>query len=848
MQRQIKSCTHCRQHKVRCDASKYYPKPCSRCSKFHLACVVDQNFKPRKGGQVELLREHLAKIQEQIQTISKGAAGPLKAEVEDLEEAISQNSERCPFDQRSKRESDRSGEPYESYKSRRINTNGSIPPTAIDSYESSDPSSLRQLKAIEEDMARPKHDDDLETGVKEIEASVAERMAAGGRLVPVAGPYCLEDITLQEQKADALHNYFMENCSPYIPIFESNSAGELYARSEFLFWAVMTTAAIGESTSDLYLSLVGPIRRLAAEKSLMATTRSSSVVQALLVLSSWPLPSEKMLEDMSPRYASLAYSMGLQLGIHRGKFIYEFSRNQQLMPNAVKWRSRTWVQTYITQQMVSAASGIPPSMPVDYIIDHALHDKVHPLSPRIAAFLKISVFYSKLVSIMGSNISTQDGLMDPESRSPTLDLLKTDLSTMFPPADNYEDPVVEIMLSYARCIVDNFAFLPETPLSYQSGFLIDAFQASTRIVTLVRKLVGNRKVMEFPSFIRNPCNYAVLTLFRLQSMPQIPDQLVSSARESVVTVHHLYRNIAPSWLDSRVSNDISRVAKILESLNHVMMVHPELLRSRRVMRRMRSHLTFSLFYELIYIIHEARRRNAQKKSHEETEEAEGASDSHEGTESLKLQIDSQNPHNNREKTKESNDSSPESWVTDDSPANTGAMHQFINSQSLQKTRELNPLPLFNNIDTGTYISSTVVSPNGTTMTKLMHANENPVQVTQVSEDQCAKEIRGSGLPQILSVFSAQRPLENHGSQIGKTPQNLRDSNGFVNTTNHDNSRSYSLFDGNHSPAEGSLNHVGATFYTEGNDAHSGLLQLFDGLDWMDTEGDDFLGWMLPRND
>lgn len=844
MQRQIKSCTHCRQHKVRCDASKYYPKPCSRCSKFHLACVVDQNFKPRKGGQVELLREHLAKIQEQIQTISKGAAGPLKAEVEDLKDAISQNNEGYAFGLSTKRQSEPTNESYEPRDSRETSADSGMPVVESEKYELSGSPRFKRLKSIEEDMARPKHEDELDLGVKEIEASVAERMAAGGRLVPVPGPYILEDITLQEPRADNLHNYFMENCSPYIPIFESNSAGELYARSEFLFWAVMTTAAIGETTSDLYLSLVGPMRRLAAEKSLMATTRSSSVVQALLVLSSWPLPSEKMLEDMSPRYASLAYSMGLQLGIHRGKFIYEFSRNQQLMPNAVKWRSRTWVQTYITQQMVSAASGIPPSMPVDFIIDHALHDKIHPLSPRITAFLKLSIFYSKLVSIMGSNISTQDGLMDPESRCPTLDLLKTDLSTMFPPADNYEDPVIEIMLLYSRCIVDNFAFLPETPLSYQSGFLIDAFQASTRIVTLVRKLVGNRKVMEFPSFIRNPCNYAVLTLFRLQSMPQIPDQLVSSARESVVTVHHMYRNIAPSWLDPRVSNDISRVAKILESLNHVMMIHPELLRSRRVMRRMRSHLTFSLFYELIYIIHEARRRNAQKKSHEGTE---GAPDSQDGTESFKIKTESQKSQNCREIINKSHSSSPESWATDDSPANTGAMHQIISSKSMQRTRDLNPLPLFNNIDRGAYISSTVVSPNGTTVTKLMPANENSIQSTQPTGNQRSKEAQGSELPYIPSLNASQRPLDSRESHIG-IGLHSRSSNGTASRTIHDNGRSYSQFDENHLPAEGPLNQVGASVYNEGNDAHTGLLQIFDGLDWMDTEGDDFLGWMLPRNE
>lgn len=800
MQRQIKACTHCRQHKVRCDAAKCYPNACTRCSKFSLNCIVDQNFKPRKGGQVELLREHLSRIQEQIQNITTtgiktgnggsfgqqnvpgiASASRAAADVASFAESLGRpGSDSQQYQNQVKRESVKPEFPGNQFNGEfphEVKANGNIKP---------------------QDTPNLADDDG---GVKEIEASVAERMAAGGHLVPIPGPYILEHIQLEEKFANSLHDYFMTNCAPYMPMFESDSAGELYARSEFLFWAVMITAALAEPTSHLYVSMVDPVKRLASTKCLLETTRSSSVVQALLVLSTWPLPSVKMLEDMSPRFASLAYSMGLQLGMHRGKFIYEFSRNQLLMPNAVKWRTRTWVQTYITQQMVSASSGIPAAMPVDHMIDHALHDKEHPLSPRTDAMLKLARFYSKTVSIMASSVDTEDGLMEPNTRYPTLDLLRTDLRALFPTTESFEDPVIEISYLYAHCILDAFAFLPDTPHEHQSGFIIDAFQSCTRIVTLTRKLVDNRKIIEFPSFIRNPCCFAALMLFRLHLLPQLPQQYVNSARESIVTCHHLFRNMPPSWLGGKVDNDVSRIAKLMEGLNHVIITHPELLQSRRVMRRMRSHLTFSMFYELIFIVHEARRRNVKRINTPDPRQAPR----HCSDGNLIPQVNEALKRSSSEMDKDS----PDSWNSDEhSP---GPMHKVIHAEEEKRKRDLNPLPLFNDINMESYFASTAVSPNGTTSTKLFPATQDGVQEPANGSNGYAEvadqnEKRVSEVPSNGDVLP--EPLINeHQAAAGMMTDGI--SAGSTNVDMH---------------------------------------HLLDGIGWMDTEGDDFLGWMMPRNE
>ena len=166
---------------------------------------------------------------------------------------------------------------------------------------------------------------------------------------------------------------------------------------------------------------------------------------------------------------------------------------------------------------------------------------------------------------------------------------------------------VEIYYLYLKMMICVFAFLPETPLQDQAIYISKAYHAATRVVTLFSGLADQRRIIEYPIYIRQPVSLSAFILFRLHLSPLLLPQYVESCRQSVVTVHRLYRNMLTAWKD--VENDISRTAKVLEKLNFVIITHPELFtKAPGIITRMRSHLTASLFYELIWAIHEARRR------------------------------------------------------------------------------------------------------------------------------------------------------------------------------------------------------------------------------------------------
>lgn len=420
--------------------------------------------------------------------------------------------------------------------------------------------------------------------------------------------YVIDKVHLSKRRAEELHRKFMTDYLPYLPIIESHSASELYKQSCLLFWTVCLTASLSEPEPSLYYSLCEPIKRLAIETCWMQTPRSVHVMQALLILGQWPLPNEKVLDDCSYRFVNLAKSVGMQLGLHRGKFLYEFSRTQTSLPDAEKWRTRTWLSIYFLEQVYSASLGLPPNIPVDYLVDNATRDESLPRSFR--SLLTLSISYSNVALLMGSSVTAPDGLLDAKSRIATLNLLEQELDRTARSLGVVDggDPSVELYYLHIKMTMCVFAFLPGTTTQDQAKYVITAFHTATRAVTVMSGLVEKRRLIEYPIYMRQAVSSAALILFRIHLPPvQLPQQYVESARQSVVTVHRLYRNMVTAWKD--LNNDISRTAKVLENLNFVLITHPYLLtESPGIISRMRSHLAASIFYELIWAVHEARRR------------------------------------------------------------------------------------------------------------------------------------------------------------------------------------------------------------------------------------------------
>lgn len=447
--------------------------------------------------------------------------------------------------------------------------------------------------------------------------------------------FILGDVKLPLDRANDLHTRFVQKFLPFLPIMSSKSASQLYAKSQLLFWTVMLTASLSEPEPTLYMSLALLIKQLAIETCWIRTPRSTHVIQALIFLSIWPLPNEKVLDDTSYRFVGLAKNLSLQLGLHRGgEFIPEFSRNQvSLGPDSDLWRTRSWLAVFFCDQFWSSALGLPPSInTTDYLLENARIDRSLP--PNFRSLISLAIFQCKLVNVMGISVTRPDGLLEPMNRAASLNILDRELERLKFKLNIVDGSAVEIYYLYIRLMICCFAFLPGTPIEDQVKYVSTAYLAATRTVTIASQLLSMNSVslIELPIYVRQAVTYSAFLLFKLHLSRYMFERYIDSARQSIVTVHRLYRNTLSSWKD--LQNDISRTAKVLENLNIVLFTYPEIFSDDgddptaegSIISRMRSHLTASLFYDLVWCIHEAKRRTMLSKESKDGEEFKEASD------------------------------------------------------------------------------------------------------------------------------------------------------------------------------------------------------------------------------
>lgn len=815
--RPVTSCTHCRQHKIKCNASERFPAPCQRCEKMGLNCEIDPQFRPRKGSQIQSLRNDVDELKLKIEYLQRNesliaqalanhqASSFIKKEQQShhlpqisspLNMGITSPQNSIPSSSSSavaaavagtnglKREPHflldnraTSGHNSPSSIPQLLNdstpTNGEqqqMPPyleLSISSNNNSKPGSPSSLVNNKNESATPLSNRSNSPAANSVNNTTAtttttatnnSTTATTATAAPITATtattkspnneileFILGDVHLSLEKANELHDIFIRDYLPNFPIMSSTSATELYSQSQLLFWVVCLTACLSDPEPTLYNQLASLIKQLAIETCWIRTPRSTHISQALLILCIWPLPNQKVLDDCSYRFVGLAKSLGYQLGLHRGKFISEFSRTQVSLPDAEKWRTRTWLGIFFTEQFWASNLGLPPSLQTDYLIENARINENLPKNFR--SLISLSIFQGKLCNVMGSSVISPDGLMEARNRAGSLAILERELERLVFKLKIEDDVLVEVYYLYVKLTICCFAFLPETPTEDQTKYVTQAYLTATRIITLVSKLLETKNLIELPIYIRQGVTYSAFILFKLHLTPLLLERYIDSARQSIVTVHRLFRNQLSAW--KNVENDISRTAQVLEKLNFVLFTHPELFtQGDGIITRMRSHLTGSLFYDLVWCIHEARRRNLEAQKN----------------------------------------------------GNYKVVNMNSNTSTAADSKRPIPLPFYNQINKDDFQTITTTTPGGTTITTLVPTkNAMTTATANATAAGLSKPVEINGIP--LSMLDSTGSIEAGAPAVSATSSsnvNMTENNsasagngGSTSTTTNSNSHTKS---------------------------------------------------------
>jgi transcriptional regulatory protein LEU3 len=335
---------------LKCNVQQGPFKPCDRCTKQRLKCVIEPNFK-RVG--------------------KRNRNAEMEREMEALRERLAMYEGRAHM----------SSQPT-------LNT---PQPTAELHVYAPPPH-------IEEDDAF------LQTQHQQVAATSLLDLRSGSPMF-----HALGEVRLAPTQVNELFAEFFQLYHPFLPFLDpTRSPDDVCAKdSKLLFWAIISVAARHyEQDGALLARLKDPLTDLIWRT--IKTQTNHHVVKALCLLCTWPLPARTTVNDPTFMLCGVMMQIAMQIGLHQPTHPQDFSRTKvQIREEDIHDRLRTWAVCNIVAQTVSTGNGQPSITLYDTTLDFRMDDENHMriIPPNLFVRLRQEMAASRINKLLYSSTS-----------------------------------------------------------------------------------------------------------------------------------------------------------------------------------------------------------------------------------------------------------------------------------------------------------------------------------------------------------------------------------------------------------------------------------------------------------
>lgn len=273
----------------------------------------------------------------------------------------------------------------------------------------------------------------------------------------------LGEVELQPQMiVDLIEEYYTHYHSR-MPILPDLADFIKHTNDSFLlFWTVMIISLRNKPDhQELYFRLAALVEALACNVS-PPESRSFHAIQALVLLSCWPLPFGATRNDLSLTFATLATSNGLRLGLHRPKHPGDFDYNTSLDDESIVMRRKTWIACFIVAQSTSMYNGVPALIRFDQSLIEVLANRPPWLPNTLFHQLHVARHYYDICNALGNNEMTSNGLL-PQAL-PTIRALDSQLRLHETQQFRAWSETDHVSFLSCRLLLYVFAWLDQNPM------------------------------------------------------------------------------------------------------------------------------------------------------------------------------------------------------------------------------------------------------------------------------------------------------------------------------------------------------------------------------------------------
>ncbi|KAF4997743.1 hypothetical protein FDECE_12000 [Fusarium decemcellulare] len=313
--RKVKACTACRRHKIKCLIDESGP-PCRRCAEKNLSCVLGKSLQTILDEKSQFSQDVVQDL-EQMHGFLKQVAGKLDLDLLPLRSSASAA------------EGTKEDSPSQSNKGHHVPSRDNSP-KMMPEDEGLPYVPIHSLYALTKLRALRSPDDvDLQQN-QGIDDFITRR-----------------SISLAD--AERLFNFFRKRLNPYIYAIGCpyDSLQELRQKSQFLLMAILTVAALHDSTADsLYPICSSEFRRL-VETSIFERRLDRDYLRALCIGSYW-------LSDLSWMLSGHAIRRAAEFDLHN-------SYNRAIEESSTEDAdcARIWYILYVCDQQLATLYGRP---------------------------------------------------------------------------------------------------------------------------------------------------------------------------------------------------------------------------------------------------------------------------------------------------------------------------------------------------------------------------------------------------------------------------------------------------------------------------------------------------------
>ncbi|RAO70339.1 uncharacterized protein BHQ10_006351 [Talaromyces amestolkiae] len=202
---------------------------------------------------------------------------------------------------------------------------------------------------------------------------------------------------------------FYHSVCPILPPVSSFIAHS--DESPLLFWTVMLTAMRDKpGLRHLFSPLIEEVSNMAYD-CIRPKNANFHSVQALLLLTYWNIPFEKIPMDPSFSFSNMATQICVRMGLHRPAFSAEFDRISAVH-DPVNVPSRiVWIFCFVSNVSCHGQLGIPPTVRLDRGLLDALAAKPPWLPDTLYCQLHIAHHILKIITTLGNHDSSPTGLL-----------------------------------------------------------------------------------------------------------------------------------------------------------------------------------------------------------------------------------------------------------------------------------------------------------------------------------------------------------------------------------------------------------------------------------------------------